>query len=55
MTGTTTPMYVPTTGMNCAVMPTSSDSGSQYGTPMAQKNTAWKSADSAASTNLETT
>jgi hypothetical protein len=41
--------------MNCAVMPTSSASGSQYGTPIAQKNTAWKADDSAASTTLEMT
>jgi hypothetical protein len=27
--GTAMPMYVPTTGMNCAVMPTSSANGSQ--------------------------
>jgi hypothetical protein len=27
--GTAMPMYVPTTGMNCAVMPTSSASGNQ--------------------------
>ena len=54
-TGTAIPMYVPTTGMNCAVIPTSRASGSQYGTPIAQKNTAWNPAESAASTTLEMT
>jgi hypothetical protein len=53
--GTAMPMYVPTTGMNCAVMPTSSASGSQYGTPIAQKNTPWNIDESAARTTLDTT
>lgn len=42
-------------GTNCAVIPTNSAKGSQYGTPITRKKIAWNVADSAGSATFETT